>query len=141
MGVVDYAHTPDAVEKVLGQLRKQSPERIITVIGCGGDRDSAKRPLMGRMAGQYSDIVIVTDDNPRSENPESIRSQVLAGVSDSMAIEVADRRQAIREALRLANDGDIIAVLGKGHESGQEVAGTVHPFSDVDVLREEAAHA
>ena len=137
--VVDYAHTPDAVEKVLTELRKQSPARIITVIGCGGDRDALKRPLMGRMAGNLSDIVIVTDDNPRSEVPADIRAQVLAGIVDSTSLEIADRRDAIRQALSMAGPGDIVAVLGKGHESGQEVAGVIHPFNDVDVVRQEAS--
>jgi UDP-N-acetylmuramoyl-L-alanyl-D-glutamate--2,6-diaminopimelate ligase len=113
--VVDYAHTPDAVEKVLTELRRQSPSRIITVIGCGGDRDAVKRPHMGRMASALSDIVIVTDDNPRSEVPSTIRAQVLAGISDGTALEIADRREAIREALALAQPGDIVAVLGNGH--------------------------
>jgi UDP-N-acetylmuramoyl-L-alanyl-D-glutamate--2,6-diaminopimelate ligase len=139
--VVDYAHTPDAVEKVLTELRKQFPNRIITVIGCGGDRDAVKRPHMGRMASVLSDIVIVTDDNPRSEVPSSIRAQVLAGVSDGTALEIADRRQAIREALSLAQPGDIVAVLGKGHELGQEVDGVIYPFNDVEVLLQEARDA
>jgi UDP-N-acetylmuramoyl-L-alanyl-D-glutamate--2,6-diaminopimelate ligase len=139
--VVDYAHTPDAVEKVLTELRKQSPNRIITVIGCGGDRDAAKRPHMGRMAGELSDIVIVTDDNPRSEVPSTIRAQVLAGISGGTALEIADRREAIREALSLARPGDIVAVLGKGHELGQEVHGVIYPFNDVEVLSQESGHA
>ena len=139
--VVDYAHTPDAVEKVLTQLRKQSPERIITVIGCGGDRDSLKRPQMGRMAGELSDVVIVTDDNPRSEVPAEIRAAVLAGVIQTTALEIADRREAIREALNIAGPGGIVAVLGKGHEVGQEINGVVHPFNDVTVIREESQRA
>ena len=139
--VVDYAHTPDAVEKVLTQLRKQSPQRIITVIGCGGDRDALKRPHMGRIAGDLSDVVIVTDDNPRLEVPAEIRAAVLAGVTRSTAIEIADRREAIREALKIAGPGDIVAVLGKGHELGQEIQGMVHPFNDVTVIREESQRA
>jgi len=139
--VVDYAHTPDAVEKVLRQLLKQSPTRIITVIGCGGDRDALKRSHMGRIASELSDIVIVTDDNPRSEVPSDIRAQVLAGMTETAALEIGDRREAIRKAIALAGPGDIIAVLGKGHESGQEINGVVHPFNDVEVIRQEAAHA
>jgi UDP-N-acetylmuramoyl-L-alanyl-D-glutamate--2,6-diaminopimelate ligase len=139
--VVDYAHTPDAVDKVLSQLRKQSPMRIITVIGCGGDRDALKRSHMGRIAGELSDIVIVTDDNPRSEVPSDIRAQVLAGMTQSAALEIGDRREAIRKSIALAGPGDIIAVLGKGHESGQEINGVVHPFNDVEVIRQEAARA
>jgi len=141
LALVDYAHTPDAVEKVLTELRKQSPRRIITVLGCGGDRDSAKRPHMGRMASELSDLVVVTDDNPRSEVPAEIRTAVLAGITLGNAMEIADRREAIRHALSLAGAGDIVAVLGKGHELGQEIDGVVYPFSDAVVIREEANRA
>ena len=141
--VVDYAHTPDAVEKILHELRAVNPSRLITVIGCGGDRDSSKRYLMGHIASQLSDVVIVTDDNPRSENPDDIRAEVERGAREANAdvINVGDRRQAIRQALHLAQSGDIVAVLGKGHESGQEIAGVVHPFDDREVIRQESAHA
>jgi len=141
LALVDYAHTPDAVEKVLTELRKQSPRRIITVLGCGGDRDSAKRPHMGRMASELSDLVVVTDDNPRSEVPEEIRSAVMGGITLGNAMEIADRREAIRHALSLAGPGDIVAVLGKGHELGQEIGGVIYPFSDAVVIREEASRA
>ncbi len=137
--VVDYAHTPDAVDKVLRHLRPKTPARLITVIGCGGDRDATKRPLMGQVAEQLSDVVIVTDDNPRSENPDLIRDQVSSGFRTLKPINIGDRREAIRSALLLARAGDIIAVLGKGHEQGQEIMGVTYPFCDQDVIREEAA--
>ena len=141
LALVDYAHTPDAVEKVLTELRKQSPRRIITVLGCGGDRDSAKRPHMGRIASELSDLVVVTDDNPRSEVAADIRTAVLAEITLGNAVEIGDRRKAIRHALSLAGPNDIVAVLGKGHELGQEIDGVVYPFSDALVIREEASRA
>jgi UDP-N-acetylmuramoyl-L-alanyl-D-glutamate--2,6-diaminopimelate ligase len=141
--IVDYAHTPDAVATVLTVIKDASPKRIITVIGCGGDRDSLKRPLMGKVAAQLSDVVIITDDNPRSEQPEDIRSAMIAGTQDCLAevIEIADRRAAIAKALSLSGPGDVIAVLGKGHETGQEISGRVLPFDDRVVVSEESKNA
>lgn len=138
--IVDYAHTPDAVQTVLTVIKDANPAKVITVIGCGGDRDALKRPLMGKVAAQLSDIVIITDDNPRSEDPALIRSAMLAGAQGMSAevIEVADRREAIAKALGLAKSGDVIAILGKGHETGQEVAGQVFPFDDRVVVRQES---
>jgi UDP-N-acetylmuramoyl-L-alanyl-D-glutamate--2,6-diaminopimelate ligase len=140
--IVDYAHTPDAVATVLTVIRDASPQKVITVIGCGGDRDSLKRPLMGKMAAQLSDVVIVTDDNPRSEKPSDIRAAVLAGTvtGSAQVIEIGDRRQAISQALRMAQAGDVVAVLGKGHETGQEIAGEVFPFDDRLVVAQESAN-
>ena len=140
--IVDYAHTPDAVATVLTVIRDANPSRIITVIGCGGDRDAAKRPVMGKVAAQLSNIVIITDDNPRSEEPAAIRNAIMAGTNGCQAeiFEVADRRAAIVKALSLASSGDVIAILGKGHESGQEIAGEVFPFDDRDVVRQESAN-
>lgn len=137
---VDYAHTPDAVATVLTVIKDTDPEKLITVIGCGGDRDASKRPLMGKVAAQLSDIVIITDDNPRSEDPAVIRSAMIAGTQDCLAqvLEIADRRAAIAKALSLANPGDVIAILGKGHETGQEIAGEVFPFDDRVVARQES---
>jgi UDP-N-acetylmuramoyl-L-alanyl-D-glutamate--2,6-diaminopimelate ligase len=137
---VDYAHTPDAVATVLTVIKDSNPEMIITVLGCGGDRDPLKRPLMGKIASQLSDIVIVTDDNPRSEDPAAIRQAVLAGASNGSAqvLEVADRREAISQALKLAQTGSVIAILGKGHETGQEIAGQVFPFDDRVVVAKES---
>ena len=141
--IVDYAHTPDAVEKVLTAIRAASPNRIITVIGCGGDRDPSKRQAMGQAAGERSDVVVVTDDNPRSELPESIRKEVVTGANrtQSSVIEIADRREAIRYALEHAIAADVVVVLGKGHETGQEIAGVVYPFDDREVIRQESPHA
>jgi UDP-N-acetylmuramoyl-L-alanyl-D-glutamate--2,6-diaminopimelate ligase len=137
--VVDYAHTPDAVATALAALRAATQGRLITVLGCGGDRDPGKRPAMGEAAALGSDVVVVTDDNPRSEDPAAIRAAVLAGVPAGRrgaVEEVGDRRAAIARAVALARPGDTVLVAGKGHESGQEVAGTVTPFDDRAVLRE-----
>jgi UDP-N-acetylmuramoyl-L-alanyl-D-glutamate--2,6-diaminopimelate ligase len=142
VAVVDYAHTPDAVATALAALRGATEGRLITVLGCGGDRDPGKRPAMGAAAAEGSDVLVVTDDNPRSEDPAVIRAAMLAGVQDlprdrrAEVHEVADRRNAIAAAVVLARPGDTLLVAGKGHETGQEVAGTVHPFDDRDVLRE-----
>ena len=138
--IVDYAHTPEAVEKVLTTLREVCAGQLITVIGCGGDRDATKRPIMGKVAAEISDVIIVTDDNPRSENPAKIRAAVLAGITDQNieVLEIGDRREAIKQALAKASHADIVAVLGKGHEQGQEVAGQVFPFDDVQVIQQEA---
>jgi UDP-N-acetylmuramoyl-L-alanyl-D-glutamate--2,6-diaminopimelate ligase len=134
---VDYAHTPDAIEAAIEALRPHVEGRLITVLGAGGDRDEGKRPEMGAVAARLSDVVIVTDDNPRGEDPALIRRAVLAGASD--AIEFADRRIAIGEAIAMARAGDIVLVAGKGHEQGQIVGDMVLPFDDVTVARECAA--
>ncbi len=136
--IVDYAHKPDAVTAVLTALRPVTPGRLVVVIGAGGDRDHGKRPLMGAAAAEFADLVVVTDDNPRSENPASIRADILSGVSagPGVAVEVAGRRAAIAHAVALAHRGDTVVVAGKGHEQGQEVDGVVHPFDDRSVLRE-----
>jgi UDP-N-acetylmuramoyl-L-alanyl-D-glutamate--2,6-diaminopimelate ligase len=142
VAVVDYAHTPDAVTTALAALRGATPGRLITVLGCGGDRDPGKRPAMGAAAAEGSDVLVVTDDNPRSEDPAAIRAAMLAGVQDvpedrrAAVHEVAGRRDALATAVGLARPGDTLLVAGKGHESGQEIAGTVHPFDDREVLRE-----
>lgn len=140
--LVDFAHTPDAIDNVLQALTPTG--RLIVVIGAGGDRDRDKRGLMGQAAALAADVVVVTDDNPRSEDPADIRAAVLAGAQDLAAperaelVEVADRRTAIRAALHATTGpGDVVVVLGKGHEQGQEIAGVVHPFDDRDVLRSE----
>jgi UDP-N-acetylmuramoyl-L-alanyl-D-glutamate--2,6-diaminopimelate ligase len=135
LGVVDYAHKPDAIVAALAALREVSAERggrLICLIGAGGDRDRAKRPLMGRAAADGADLVLVTDDNPRTEEPAAIRAEVLAGARPGAAevVEVPGRRAAIAEAVRRARPGDVVAVLGKGHERGQEIGGHTHPFDD-----------
>lgn len=131
---VDYAHTPDALERVLTSLRPHVTGRLIVVFGAGGDRDRGKRPLMGAIAGRLADIAIVTDDNPRSEAPSAIRAEVHAGCPD--ALNIGDRRAAIAAAFDLMGRGDVLVVAGKGHEQGQTIQGIVHPFDDRDVLQE-----
>ncbi|GAA1961396.1 UDP-N-acetylmuramoyl-L-alanyl-D-glutamate--2,6-diaminopimelate ligase [Nocardioides panacihumi] len=136
--VVDYAHKPDAVEAAIRTLRPLTDGRVIVVLGAGGDRDAGKRPLMGELAGRLADVVVVTDDNPRDEDPAAIRAAVLAGARRGSAevVEIGDRRAAVAEAVARAATGDIVLVAGKGHETGQEVAGVVHPFDDRQVARE-----
>jgi UDP-N-acetylmuramoyl-L-alanyl-D-glutamate--2,6-diaminopimelate ligase len=134
---VDYAHTPDAIESAIEALRPHARGRLITVFGAGGDRDTGKRPEMGAMAARLSDLVIVTDDNPRSEDPAAIRRDILAGAPD--AREVPGRREAIAAAIAEAGADDIVLLAGKGHEQGQIVGDQVLPFDDVLVARECAA--
>jgi len=134
---VDYAHTPDALEAAIAALRPHVDGRLITVFGAGGDRDQGKRPEMGRVATELSDVVIVTDDNPRSEDPAVIRSAIMAGAPG--ATEIGGRREAIAEAIRIAREGDIVLVAGKGHETGQIIGDKVLPFDDALVARECAA--
>jgi UDP-N-acetylmuramoyl-L-alanyl-D-glutamate--2,6-diaminopimelate ligase len=131
---VDYAHTPDALERLLTALRPHSTGRLHVVFGAGGDRDRGKRPLMGMAACRFADRVIVTDDNPRSEDPAAIRAAILAGCSG--ASEIGDRATAIETALNDLAAGDVLVVAGKGHEQGQIVGGTVLPFDDVTVIRQ-----
>jgi len=135
--VVDYAHKPDAVEAAIRTLRPLTDGRVIVVIGAGGDRDPGKRPIMGEIAARLADVLVVTDDNPRTEDPAAIRAAVLSGVRPGSAevLEIGDRGAAIREAVRRARAGDIVLVAGKGHETGQEVAGVLHPFDDREVAR------
>ena len=130
---VDYAHTPDALERLLRALRPHTAGRLYVVFGAGGDRDRGKRPLMGEAACRLADRVIVTDDNPRSEDPASIRAAILAACPG--AREIGDRAKAIEAALNALAPGDVLVVAGKGHEQGQVVADTVHPFDDVAVIR------
>jgi UDP-N-acetylmuramoyl-L-alanyl-D-glutamate--2,6-diaminopimelate ligase len=141
VGIVDYAHTPDALEQVLKTIRhiRTGSERLIAVVGCGGDRDRGKRPEMARIACQLSDQVILTADNPRSEDPMQIIGEMQAGVGitcQPKTLTQPDRREAIRTACALAAPGDIILVAGKGHEKYQEIAGVRHPFDDRAILLE-----
>lgn len=140
-GIVDYAHTPDALQNVLTTIRdlRTGNEQVITVVGCGGDRDRTKRPEMARIACKLSSKVILTSDNPRSENAETIIEEMKAGVQPQhyrKVLAVTDRREAIRVACTLANGGDIILIAGKGHEKYQEIKGVKHPFDDKQVLEE-----
>jgi UDP-N-acetylmuramoyl-L-alanyl-D-glutamate--2,6-diaminopimelate ligase len=141
LAVVDYAHKPDAVTAALNALRPLTKGRLIVVLGAGGDRDPGKRPIMGEIAARLADVLVVTDDNPRSEDPSAIRAELVTGAESvtgprAELHEVGDRRAAIALAVRLAAAGDTVVVAGKGHETGQEIAGTVHPFDDRTVLRE-----
>jgi UDP-N-acetylmuramoyl-L-alanyl-D-glutamate--2,6-diaminopimelate ligase len=151
LALVDYAHKPDAVEAVLSALRPATPGRLIVVLGAGGERDAGKRPLMGAVAGRLADLLVITDDNPRGEDPAAIRAEVLEGVRGNAVgrpvggtggtaggtevVEVGDRAAAIATAVGAAGSGDTVVVAGKGHETGQEICGEVHPFDDRDVLR------
>lgn len=130
--IVDYAHTPEAVTTLLAAVRALTGGRVVVVLGCGGDRDRGKRPLMGRAAVQGADLAVLTSDNPRSEDPNAI----LAEMAPPGAIVEPDRRRAIELAVRDARSGDVVVVAGKGHESGQEISGVVMPFDDRQVLRE-----
>ncbi|MBB3808252.1 UDP-N-acetylmuramoyl-L-alanyl-D-glutamate--2,6-diaminopimelate ligase [Pseudochelatococcus contaminans] len=133
--VVDYAHKPDALASVLDTLRGYATGRLVVVFGAGGDRDRGKRPLMGAIAAEKADIAIVTDDNPRSEEPAAIRAEVLAGARGAAQIvEIGDRSAAIHHAVRLLGAGDVLVVAGKGHETGQIVGQTTLPFSDHDTV-------
>jgi UDP-N-acetylmuramoyl-L-alanyl-D-glutamate--2,6-diaminopimelate ligase len=136
--VVDYAHTPDALEKVLETLRElvghDAGARLVCVFGCGGDRDPGKRPLMGEVATRLADLAIITSDNPRAEDPRAIVEQVAAGAHANHEIEI-DRANAIARAVICALEGDVVLIAGKGHETYQEIAGTRTPFSDVDAAR------
>lgn len=131
---VDYAHTPDGLETVLKALRPHATGRLIVVFGAGGDRDKGKRPLMGEIAGRLADVAIVTDDNPRSEDPAAIRRAVREGCP--AAQEIGDRRAAIQQAIAMMGDGDVVVIAGKGHEQGQIIGGTTHPFDDATVAAE-----
>jgi UDP-N-acetylmuramyl tripeptide synthase len=154
--VVDYAHTDDALKNLLETVRGLSPRRVITVFGCGGDRDRTKRPLMGAVAGRMSDIVIVTSDNPRSEDPSAIIDEVMRGmphpgertvqsgterreIRGPEAMAIVDRRAAIERAVDLGEAGDLVVVAGKGHEKVQVIGERSHRFDDVEVAREALA--
>lgn len=135
--VVDYSHTPDALDKALSVLRKITSGRLRVVFGCGGDRDKAKRPIMGKIAYESADQVIITSDNPRSEEPMRIITEIQAGIPDTEDVIIeSDRRQAIYMALQKARPGDTILIAGKGHEDYQEIKGIKHPFDDRKIVRE-----
>ena len=139
--IVDYAHTPDALENVLKTINdiRTKNEQLITVIGCGGDRDKAKRPMMANIATVLSDKVILTSDNPRTENPETIITEMEQGVEPQnykKTIAITDRKQAIKTACQLAQPNDIILIAGKGHETYQEILGVRHDFDDMKIVKE-----
>ena len=139
--IVDYAHTPDALENVLKTINdiRTKNEQLITVVGCGGDRDKTKRPIMANIASAMSDKVIITSDNPRTENPKDIIAQMEAGVEPQnykKTLSIEDRKQAIKTACQLANANDIILIAGKGHETYQEIKGVRHDFDDMEIVKE-----
>ncbi len=140
--VVDYAHKPDAVGAALATLRPLTDGQLIIVLGAGGNRDAGKRPLMALIAAEQADVLVITDDNPRTEDPAAIRQEMLAGLDSpgveirARVIEIGDRRAAIIEAVAMAGPGDIVVIAGKGHETGQETEGVTHPFDDRVVARE-----
>jgi UDP-N-acetylmuramoyl-L-alanyl-D-glutamate--2,6-diaminopimelate ligase len=129
---IDYAHKPDALAKALDALRPYVSGRLVVVFGAGGDRDRGKRPLMGAVASEKADCVIITDDNPRSENAAAIRAQIMAGAQG--AAEIGDRREAIRQAIADLRSGDVLLVAGKGHETGQIIGDRIVPFSDHEAV-------
>jgi UDP-N-acetylmuramoyl-L-alanyl-D-glutamate--2,6-diaminopimelate ligase len=144
--IVDYAHTPDALQNVLKTIQdiRTGNEQVITVVGCGGDRDAAKRPVMAKIACEMSNRVVLTSDNPRSEDPNAILAQMMEGVSPQFVrnvLSITDRREAIRTSVALARPGDILLVAGKGHEKYQEINGVKHPFDDLEVLKENLKNA
>jgi UDP-N-acetylmuramyl-tripeptide synthetase len=141
--VVDYAHSPDGVENVLRAARALNPRRLLVVFGCGGDRDRTKRPIMGRLAAELADIVLVTSDNPRTEEPGAILQEILAGIPSGVAATVEtepDRRRAIERAVALAEPGDLVVIAGKGHEDYQIFADRTIHFDDREEARK-ALHA
>lgn len=134
--LVDYAHSPDALDNVLATLARVKKARIIVVFGCGGDRDRSKRPLMGKIAADHADLAIITSDNPRTEDPQSIIDEVETGIEQAEnCIKIIDRKEAIYKALELATENDIVLIAGKGHEDYQQIGKVKYPFSDRDVVR------
>src|SRR5829696_3439696 len=141
IGIVDYAHTPDALVNVLTTIKKlkQGHEQVITVVGCGGDRDKTKRPIMGEVACEHSDKVIFTSDNPRSEDPQQILIEMETGLNTAAKrkyVSITDRKQAIKTAVSMAKTEDIVLIAGKGHEKYQEIKGVKHHFDDKEILSE-----
>lgn len=141
IGIIDYAHTPDALKNVLETIKdiRTGNEQVITLVGCGGDRDTTKRPVMAAIACEYSNKIILTSDNPRSEDPEEILNQMQKGVSPAdgkKTLRISDRKEAIRTACTLAKTGDIILIAGKGHEKYQEIKGVKHDFDDYKIFKE-----
>ena len=141
IGIVDYAHTPDALENVIDTINqiRTGNEQLITVVGCGGNRDAAKRPVMAKIASEKSDKAILTSDNPRNEEPNDILDQMLKGVDPvgmRKVVTIENRKEAIRTAFMIAQPGDVILIAGKGHEKYQEIKGVKHPFDDVKILKE-----
>ncbi len=136
--LLDYAHTPDALENILKTVRSFAMGRVVTLFGCGGDRDHAKRPIMGEIGGRYSDFLVVTSDNPRTEQPMAIIDDILEGVKKSGCehVVIENRREAIRYVLEHAHKNDVIILAGKGHENYQEINGGKHHFDEKEIVAE-----
>ena len=132
--IIDYAHTPDGIKNVLGAIKLLAKKKIITVFGCGGNRDKTKRREMCDVALNFSDLVIVTTDNPRYENPELIIDDIVRGVVSEKLVRITDRKSAIEYAMQIANENDVVAILGKGAENYQEIKGVKFPYSDFEVV-------
>ena len=130
---VDYAHTPDGLQTVLTSLRPHTQNKLHVVFGCGGDRDRGKRPMMGKIAAELSDVAIVTDDNPRSEEPSDIRAEIIE--DNNSLIDIGGRQKAIEAAIAGLEKGDILVIAGKGHEQGQIIGNKIHPFDDAEVAK------
>ena len=134
--LIDYAHTPDGLENVLSSVKDFCKGRLISVFGCGGDRDPIKRPIMGAIGVELSDVAVITSDNPRTEDPDAIIRDIVAGIPPESCFEVqSDRKAAIRRAFELAGPGDIVLIAGKGHENYQEINGVRYPFDDREEIR------
>ena len=141
IAIVDYAHTPDALENVLKTLKniRTGNETVFTIIGCGGDRDRSKRPTMAKIACEWSDKVVLTSDNPRTEDPESIIEEMMTGVEGQhfkKTLSITNRKEAIKSACSMAEKGDIILIAGKGHETYQEINGVRYDFDDLEIVKE-----
>ncbi len=134
--IVDYAHTEDALKRLIEEARLITKGRVITVFGCGGDRDRTKRPRMGAVAAELSDFVIITSDNPRTEEPMEIIGEIVKGIRQNNYKVVSDRGKAIINAVEMASDNDTVLIAGKGHEDYQEIKGVRHHFSDREVIKE-----
>ena len=137
LAIIDYAHTPDAMEKALSTVRKITEKKLIVVFGCGGDRDRGKRAQMGTVAQKWSNHTIVTDDNPRTENPKQIIDDILEGMKNDSTMEIiSDRQQAITKAVTNCNKGDVVLIAGKGHEGYQIIGKVKHHFDELAIIRE-----
>jgi UDP-N-acetylmuramoyl-L-alanyl-D-glutamate--2,6-diaminopimelate ligase len=134
--IVDYAHTDDALRRVLIEARSITSKKLITVFGCGGNRDKGKRSLMGQAASELSDLVIITSDNPRNEEPMDIINDIITGIKGNHYLVISDRKEAIYEALTIAESGDTVVVAGKGHEDYQEIKGVRYPLSDREIVKD-----
>ena len=135
--MIDYAHSPESLENILHAVNSQTRGRVITVFGCGGDRDSGKRPIMGEISGRIADYTFITSDNPRTEDPQKIVDQIEEGIKKTKGkyVAIVDRIEAIKYAINMANKNDIIVLAGKGHETYQEINGKKYPFDEREIIK------